>query len=133
MNTIMTNFKVEKPRSNSEHIHIGKGKASISITALKFIDKDTKQHVIYLPSFDISGYGETPEKATEMAKFSLIDFFEYLFTLPKDKLQIELAKFGWKRSMFQKDFSKAYIDGNGELQNLNAEDNKVERVTLTAA
>lgn len=129
----MTNFKVVKPKSNSEHIHIGKGKATLSVVALKFVDKDTKQKCVYLPSLDISGYGETDEKATEMAKFCIIDFFQYLFTLPPDKLQIELAKFGWKRSMFKKDFSKAYVDGNGVLQNLNAENDKVERVTLTAA
>jgi hypothetical protein len=40
---------------------------------VKYIDKDTRQYVIYIPSLEISGYGATEAKAMEMVEFSLKD------------------------------------------------------------
>ncbi len=103
------------------------------LTLFKFIDKDTKQTVLYSPSFDISGYGETMEKAFEMLKFSLDDVFENLSILPIDKLRQELAKYGWKKDVLRnKEFSKTFVDIDGTLKNLNAVDDKVERLSLVA-
>ena len=61
----------------------------------KFIGKDTRQQVIYMPSFELSGYGETFEKAYEMLKFSVNNLFEYTISLPSDEIEKELSKYGW--------------------------------------
>ncbi|MBK7306852.1 MAG: hypothetical protein IPI88_07260 [Chitinophagaceae bacterium] len=83
-----------------------------------------------MPSLDITGYGETRERAIEMLKFSILDYFESLIKLPSKQIEAELHKFGWKQNKLRhKQYSKAYVDINGELQNFNAVDNKVERLT----
>jgi len=103
------------------------------LTLFKFIDRDTKQTVVYTPSFDISGYGETMEKALEMLKFSIDDLFENLSSLSINKLREELAKYGWKKDALRnKEFSKAFVDIDGSLKNFNAVDDKVERLSLVA-
>lgn len=86
-----------------------------------------------MPALDISGYGETLEKAEEILKYTLQEFFIHLLKLTPSKLQIELAKLGWRRGIFNKEYSKTYVDINGELKNLNAENDQVERIALTTA
>jgi hypothetical protein len=103
------------------------------LTILKFIDKDTNQIVAYLPSFNISGYGESKEKAFEMVKFSLDDLFEKLSSLSLNKLREELARYGWKKDIFRnKEFSKTFVDIEGNLKNFNAVDDRIERLSLVA-
>ena len=126
--------ETSKPlRSEHLHVDISRGTVSSSMTIFKFIDKDTKQHVFYLPALELSGYGDTVEKAKETLLFSMDNLFKHLVTLSVSEVHLELAKYGWKKTWFKKEFSKAYVDLNGELQNLNAENNKVERATLIAA
>ncbi|MEI8075242.1 MAG: hypothetical protein WCH78_10875 [Bacteroidota bacterium] len=99
----------------------------------KFQDKDTQQFVFFSPSLDVTGYGDTEEKALEMVKFSIAELFEHLFVLSSKKRELELQKLGWKPAQFKnKQFSKAFVDGDGVLQNLNAVGNKVEQVALFA-
>jgi hypothetical protein len=86
-----------------------------------------------MPALDISGYGETIDKAEKILIYNVQQYFTYLLNLPADQVQIELSKIGWKKGIFNKEYSKAYIDINGELQNFNAENDKVERVALTTA
>jgi hypothetical protein len=125
-----------KEKVNIEQLHINYPKKAVKgvFGAVKFIDKDTRQHVIYMQSLEISGYGETPEKAFKMLRFSLDDFFNHLFSLPLNTTTNILANLGWEKNyFFHKEFSRAYMDSSGELQNLNAETNSIERVSLTAA
>ena len=114
-------------------IDIRHGKLNANLQAYRYIDRDTKQVVYFIPSIEISGYGENDIKAEEMLRFSLADFAAHLLGQPREKIHTELASLGWKKGIFNKEYSKAYVDENGELQNLNAEENKVERLTLTAA
>jgi len=108
-----------------------RGRIEASLTLHKFIDKDTNQIVHYIPILDITSYGETDEKATEMLRFCMDDLFGYLINLSPKLLKIELSKLGWKQSTFRnKEYSKAYVDIHGELKNLNAVEDKVERLTL---
>jgi len=104
-----------------------------NLAGFKFFDRDTKQYIFFIPSLEISGYGETIEQATEMAKVCLDDLYEGFAKLSRKELASELTKMGWKKGLFNKDFSKSYVDGLGELKNFNVELDKVERVTLTAA
>lgn len=127
---------VEHPGvSNRESLHINLGKREInaSIVAFKFVDKDTNQFVVYIPSLEVSGYGETIEKAIEMLNFSADQCFLHLTSLTHTELKKELARLGWSRTIFKKDFSRAYVDANGQLQDMNAVAGSVERLTLQAA
>ena len=99
-----------------------------------FTDKDTKQHIAYSPSLDLSGYGETEQKAIEMLKFNMGQFFEHLYHLPTTLAERELRALGWKRDrFFSKEFSKARVDVNGVLQDFNAQEGSVREITLQAA
>ncbi len=114
------------------HIDVKKGAIKAALTAYRYVDKDTDQLVIYMPALDLSAYGADSTKAEEMLHFSLDDYFKFLIELNPSLLEQELSGLGWKQELFRKDFSKLYIDSGGELTNLNAADNKVERLTLVA-
>ncbi len=135
MNSTLNIQKAEGVKSNETlNVNIKKGKISLSVTGFTFIDKDTKQYNIYIPSLDISSYGENLKKAEVMIKHSFMDFCEHLLSLNVTDINSTLSSLGWNRSkIFSKQFSKMYVDGNGDLQNFNAEDNKIERISLTAA
>ena len=62
-----------KDQIDSLRIKRNKSKGHINgfMTVFKFQDKDTNQFISYCPSFDLSGYGETEDKAVEMLKFSV--------------------------------------------------------------
>jgi hypothetical protein len=103
------------------------------LATFRFIDKDTNQYVLYMPSIDITSYGETIQKASEMLKSTVTDFLNYILQLPKRDQQLELAKLGWKQDKYKsKEYSKTLVDINGQLQNFNALDNKIEKFTLVA-
>lgn len=103
------------------------------LSILRFKDKDTHQDVCYCASLDLSGYGDTEEKASEMLKFSINDYFQSFGLLSSKQIDAELAKIGWKQhKLWRKQYSKAYVDINGDLKNFNAIDDKVERVSMQA-
>ncbi|MEO5997649.1 MAG: hypothetical protein ABIN89_12995 [Chitinophagaceae bacterium] len=83
----MGNFTVFIVESLSEssldtlRIDSKKGKVEGQFDTIKYVDKETMQIVVYIPSVEVSGYGETYEKAAEMLKFNLNEFFEYLTNL----------------------------------------------------
>ena len=104
------------------------------LNILKFKDADTNQFVVFIPALEISGYGETDEKAAEMAKFSVKEYFTYLNGLSPKKREEELISSGWRSEKYRnKDYSKAFVDGEGKLQDFNVVDGKIERLTLETA
>lgn len=104
------------------------------VSSFTYVDKDTKQYVIYCPSLELSGYGETQEQAQEMFRFSLDDLFKFWMNGSPEVMHEDLKKLGWKNDrLFRKEFSKDFIDEVGLLQGLNAEDGKVERINLSLA
>jgi hypothetical protein len=135
----MGNLSITNAISDStgkEAIRVNKaaGKIDGHLSLMRFKDKDTNQIIIFCPSLDITGYGDTSKKAGEMLTFSIREYLDHLIKLPSKQIEAELNKFGWKKNrLSHKQYSKAYVDINGELQNFNAVDNKVERLTLHAA
>ncbi|HEY5464929.1 MAG TPA: hypothetical protein VIJ95_16825 [Hanamia sp.] len=133
--------KLEFVKHNKEHagndfLRVTKSAKKINglLNVLRFKDKDTQQIIAYCPALDITGYGENENKASEMLKFSIQDFFDYLIDLSSKQIEVELRAIGWNHDkLHNKEYSKAYIDINGELKNFNAVDNKVEILTLEAA
>lgn len=131
----VTEFKLVKEQKKEDSLHINANRSRIRgyITVLKFIDKDTKQWVCFAPSFDLSSYGETQEKAITMLKGSLVELFKNFVEMPPNQLQAELHQMGWKKNRFRnKDFSRAFVDADGNLNNFNADEDKVERFALVA-
>jgi hypothetical protein len=119
---------------SDDTLKLSKTTIVVNVTAFNFLDKDTQSHIFFIPSLDISSYGETIEEATEMLKFSLNDFCKFLLGLTPERRKLELSNLGWKKNyFFNKQFSKAYIDANGVLKNFNIEENslKIEHLTLT--
>lgn len=129
-------FQITQESTNQNYIKIDLFNKSIkgSFAGISFIDKDTKQYVSYIPALEISGYGDNREKAEEMIKFSMHELFFHLIHLSKGELDAEMRILGWKKNIFfNKQFSNAYIDMEGALQNFNVEENSVKRIKLIAA
>jgi len=130
-------ISVEKNSTKADSLRINRavGKVKGFMGVLKFIDKDTKQFIAFCPCFDITGYGETEEKAFEMLKFSVSAYFDHLVNnLSLKEMEAELSSLGWKHKKFlNKEYSNTYVDIDGQMKNFNAVDDKVERMTLQAA
>lgn len=123
-----------KQGNDTMHIRIGGRKITGHLSVYKFQDKDTKQFVLYVPSLEVTSYGESEEKASEMIKTAIQDYFDYLVSMPSKKVAEELSQLGWKKHWIKnKEYSKAYVDISGELKNLNAIEDKVEMLTLETA
>lgn len=103
-----------------------------SISVFRYQDKDTKQFILYIPSLEISGYGETKEKATQMAQQSVAEYLISLAKLSQKQVEKELSSLGWMHSKIRnKDYSKSYVDLSGELKDFAVNQN-VEQELLTA-
>lgn len=127
--------RAENPGNAPDSMHIDLNKGSIRgyLNIGSFRDKDTKQWVLFSPGLDLTSYGETKEKALEMMQETIHDFFKNLTEMSRRDLEKYLTAIGWKKhNLFNKKFSKAHVDINGELQNFNAEENSVERFALVA-
>jgi hypothetical protein len=119
------------PKVQTIQIDLRKKEIKIACLAAKFIDKDTRQTVIHTPAFDITGYGETEDKAKEMFNFSFHQFCNFLIELKQTEITAELLKLGWKHSVIHpKEYSKTYVDLKGNLHEFNAKDDKVELVEI---
>jgi len=112
-----------------EHLRINKASRNIrfSLMHFKYRDKDTRQIVFYIPSLELTGYGDTEAKAKKMLDFSIDQLCGYLIDLPPTKLEKTLKELGWKHSKIKtKQYSKAYVDTDGNLKQFNAVGDSVE-------
>jgi hypothetical protein len=58
-----------------------------------FFEEESIQYA-YMPSFDLTGYGNTEEEAKESLTIVLDEFLRY--TLNKNTLFVEMQRLGWK-------------------------------------
>jgi hypothetical protein len=136
MLTEMQLKKMDNPPAEGDSIRINLQRRELSaqVSAVRFKDRDTRQVIIYIPSMDISGYGDNIDEAESLLKECLNDFFIYLTTLTQKKMDLELSRLGWKKAkFFNKRFTHPFVDVDGSLQNFNVEPNSVERFSLHAA
>lgn len=110
-------------------LHFGRPKsAKGTFTVHTFQDND--HTVAYLPSLNLSAYGDNAEEARDrLFKVVLDDFLENLMDLSPEKVNKELQALGWSRSkLFKKQFkSNSYVDRDGVLKNFNLpEETKVD-------
>lgn len=115
--------------TDSIHLHFGRPKrANGSFTVHTFRDHD--HTVAYLPSLNLSAYGDNAEEAiNRLFSEVLDDFLDNLMGLKPEKINKELEKLGWSRNLFfKKQFkSNSYVDRDGVLKNFNLpEETKVD-------
>lgn len=123
-----------KPENESLRINRAQRRIDANLSLMGFVDKDTNQQIFYCPALDVTGYGENESKAIEMIKFSIAEYFKFLLSLSVKKMedQVRLRGFAHVKNK-TKEFSKSFVDIDGELQNFNAVDDTVKRFTLEAA
>lgn len=102
-----------------EYIKINLKRQHIAAKLRTFSFQEGNTHIVYLPSVEISGYGDTIEEAHDLAKITLNDFSQNLFKLPESKIYAVLRELGWERDRF---FQKKM----NNLSNITYEDIKKE-------
>jgi hypothetical protein len=119
---------------DSIKVNLSKRRVQITVSAFRFVDKDTKQKIAYVPALELSGYGETFQKAEEMLKLSFEEYCKYLLSLNHEQVAKELKSLGWMKDKFlSKQFSRLVVDRHGVLKDVNAEGDVVQELTLSAA
>lgn len=88
--------------------------------------------IYYCPSLNISGYGKTEKEAEDFIKVEIEVFCEDLHTMNTKEKEAFLSSLGFKKEVFaSKNFSKAFVDENGKLQDF--EEGTLERAILQSA
>lgn len=88
--------------------------------------KDHGSCIVFIPSLNLSSYGDTPEEAHLMMKdIVLKDFCDTIMNQSFEKIISDLKDLGWSQSpFFKKELSKtAYINKQGLLRDLNVSEN----------
>lgn len=108
--------------SYTDSIHMGNGKTKMRVMAFSFKIPDSDTFNMYCPSLKISAYGKNEKEAKEMMIFSLENFaMDFSELKPKQRIQA-LINLGWKKDAIKtKDYSRSFIDANGELQGFSEE------------
>lgn len=109
--------------SNAQFLSIDRSANCIDAVLYFLFLKDHRYHIAYIPSLDISGYGDNREEAEEMVLDALNTYFSNISDFTEDKLQDELTKYGWKKDKYRRNkFVGAYVDAQGVLKNFDLPD-----------
>lgn len=93
-------------------------KKGITVKIVIVSGKEGEYFVSLAPSINVSGYGKTIHDADESFDENMHLFMDDLLKLSKDRREDEIFKLGFKKERFKnKNFSKAYVDENGILNN----------------
>ena len=89
--------------------------------------KQGDHFLTYSPSLKISGFGETAQEALEFIKLELEGFCHDIFSMSSKERENYILSLGFKKEKFHsKNFSKAYVDENGRLQDFDEGTVKLE-------
>lgn len=81
-----------------------------------FSGKQGDYHILYCPSLNISGYGNTEKEAEDFLHVEMETFSEDVLGMSSEEKENFLLSLGFKREKFRKkNFSKAYVDQDGKL------------------
>lgn len=105
-----TNFNGQKS--------FGSNTVSINVPIISF--QEDELFYVYMPSLDLTGYGDTEKIAMESFMVVLDEFFRY--TINKNTLLVELKRLGWKikskkKPMHAPQFSEL-INTNEQLKDI---------------
>lgn len=79
-------------------INVKQRKFNAELQAIAFMDGNS--HIIYIPSLELSAYGESFEEAHEMMKENLHVFSEDMFECSDQEVDAILSELGWKKEKF---------------------------------
>jgi predicted adenine nucleotide alpha hydrolase (AANH) superfamily ATPase len=87
---------------------------------------------VYVPSLNISGYGNSQEEAQEMVNISIRDFLETLFSAGESKAYDEIKKLGWRKQKYSaKKYTAPFVDKDGILREFNlSKETRIETSSL---
>jgi hypothetical protein len=124
----------EHNEPKQEVLKVIKSRNTVELTTkvVNWVDEETGQHMVYMKAFELTGYGKTLKDAKEMLKDSVDFFFYKIIKLDPDRIAKELKKYGWTKSKFStKQFSKAFVDIDGDLKNFNVKKSQVKSNLVT--
>lgn len=91
-------------------------KAGIHVKVVRATGKEGDFYVCIAPSIQVSGYGRTKQEAQESFEANMHLFCDDLMRLHTKDREHQLRILGFKKELFKhKNFSKTYVDKNGEL------------------
>lgn len=94
--------------------------------------KDGDHFVAISPTLQVSGYGQSELEAREAFDDNMNTFCEDLLSLSPEKRILELIKLGFSKQKYRnKNYSKAFVDENGVLQDFEPGTLKTSLVTAT--
>jgi hypothetical protein len=103
---------------NSEYkdtIRIKGSKMSLNFNV--FSGKQGDYWVFYVPGINVSGYGKTKEEAEDFLNIEMEVFCEDVMGMSKREKEAFISSLGFAKELFRsKNFSKAYVDADGKLQ-----------------
>jgi len=109
---------------SSEYLKLYRSKkrksARAQVNTIEFMNDG--YYIVYVPSLNISAYGNNHDEAHSMLKNVVFpDFFETLMECKEGEILKELTALGWEKSPFFKmELSKtAHIDKEGILRDFN--------------
>lgn len=99
-----------------ETIRINKGHINVKVVVAS--GKEGDFYVWVAPSIHVSGYGSTKKEAQESFDANMDVFCSDIMGLSITDREHQLRLLGFQKERFKhKNFSKTYVDKNGELQN----------------
>ena len=132
----MADFKFAinpKPKSENDFLIIRPSEHKIRMSIRVYKIKDHNHFIQYIPSLNLSGYGDSEGDALEMLKEVVKDYCENLVDLRPELQEAELSKYGFKRERWKrKQFtSRVHVDKKGILQNFELpEDTPIEEASI---
>lgn len=100
-----------------EQLKVSKTSLSIRINIIS--GKDGDFWVCISPSLNVSGYGNSIEEAKKSLNENMDVFYDDLISLPFSERKKALKELGWRQKRYlKKQFSKAFVDEDGILKNL---------------
>ena len=83
-----------------ETLNITKTRIKGQFSGVAFAEGNS--HIVYIPSLQLSSYGDSIKEAREMMEIVLVKFSKDVLALSEDKVQNVLSKLGWKRTQYFK-------------------------------
>jgi hypothetical protein len=91
-------MQVENRREELLKLDIKRKVAHIGLRMLVF-SRDG-QCIVFLPSLNLTAYGDTEKEAVDMLHVVMEDYFDNLFTLTEQQIMQEVKQYGWVRKPF---------------------------------
>ena len=112
----ITKLSIDPDRGQLEFLRINKKGVALGVKT--FSGKEGDFYLMYSPSLNLSGYGDTLEEAEESFSLSLDLFCESIHAMNLIQRGQTLMMLGWSKvPLKNKNYSKSYIDQDGVLQN----------------